>query len=151
MTNFKRILSLILCLVLIAAAALFATGCTDSGTEKETEKETETEAPKTEDSVTELGEGDKSFSFTVTDTEGKKTEFLIKTDEKTVGDALIKLELISGDEGDYGLYVKTVNGTTLDYDKDGKYWAFYINGEYGMTGVDLTEIENGASYEFKAE
>ena len=37
------------------------------------------------------------------------------------------------------------------YDKDGKYWAFYIDGEYAPTGVDKTEIKNGCSYMFKAE
>ena len=46
---------------------------------------------------------------------------------------------------------QTVDGETLDYDTDGKYWAFYENGEYGMTGVDLTEIKEGVSYAFKAE
>ncbi|MBQ2923597.1 MAG: DUF4430 domain-containing protein, partial [Tyzzerella sp.] len=51
----------------------------------------------------------------------------------------------------YGLYVKTVNGTTLDYDKDGMYWSFYINGDYAMTGVDVTEIKAGEKYSFKAE
>ena len=30
-------------------------------------------------------------------------------------------------------------------------WAFYINGEYAMTGVDSTEITEGAEYTFKVE
>ena len=51
----------------------------------------------------------------------------------------------------YGLYVKTVNGITLDYDTDGMYWAFYINGEYVQTGVDATGVEDGAVYAFRAE
>ena len=45
----------------------------------------------------------------------------------------------------------TVNGITLDWEKDGKYWAFYINGEYAMTGVDSTDAEDGAVYTFKPE
>jgi hypothetical protein len=68
-----------------------------------------------------------------------------------VGEALLDEKLIAGEEGPYGLYVKTVNGITLDYDKDGYYWSFYIDGEYGLTGVDQTEITNGAAYAFKAE
>lgn len=40
---------------------------------------------------------------------------------------------------------------TLDYDADGAYWAFYINGEYASTGVDSTNIEAGATYTLKAE
>ena len=56
-----------------------------------------------------------------------------------------------GDDSEYGLYVKTVNGITADYDKDGVYWAFYIDGEYAAAGVDATAIEEGSSYSFKIE
>ena len=59
--------------------------------------------------------------------------------------------VIAGENSSYGLYVKTVNGITLDYDTDGMYWAFYINGEYAQTGVDATGVENGAVYAFRAE
>ena len=69
----------------------------------------------------------------------------------TVGAALLSLGLIAGEDSDYGLYVKTVNGVTVDYDADGKYWAFYVDGEYAATGVDSTDITAGATYTFKAE
>ena len=58
---------------------------------------------------------------------------------------------VAGDDTEYGLYVKTVNGVTVDYDTDGKYWAFYVDGEYAATGVDSTDITAGATYTFKAE
>ena len=70
---------------------------------------------------------------------------------RSVGAALQELELIDGEEGQYGLYVTTVNGITVDYDKDGMYWAFYVNDEYAQTGVDATEIKEGDSYALKAE
>ena len=85
------------------------------------------------------------------DPEGKETAFEIHTDQKTVGAALLEVNLIAGDESAYGLYVKTVNGVTVDYDKDGKYWAFYVNGQYAATGVDSTDITDGAEYTFKVE
>ena len=69
----------------------------------------------------------------------------------TVGAALLSLGLIAGEDSEYGLYVKTVNGVTVDYDQDGKYWAFYVDGEYAATGVDSTDITAGATYTFKAE
>ena len=151
MTRSKKALSFILCIVLIAAIALFTTACNDNKT-NDTTTTTEnavstTEAPK----ATVLGKGEKKLNFTVTDLEGNETAFEINTDKKTVGEALLDLELIAGDQGDYGLYVKTVNGITLDYDKDGAYWAFYVNGEYGATGVDSTDIVAGTTYTFKAE
>ena len=93
----------------------------------------------------------KEFTFVAVDLEGKETNFQISTDKKTVGEALIEEGLIAGEPGPYGLYVKTGNGITLDYDKDGKYWAFYADGEYGITGVDETDIVPGSTYMFKPE
>ena len=85
------------------------------------------------------------------DQDGKAVTFTVHTDEKTVGDALLKLHVVAGEASSYGLYVKTVNGMTADYDKDGVYWAFYIDGEYAMTGVDATNITDGAQYAFRME
>ena len=113
-------------------------------------EEVSTETTVYEDGAV-IGEGSKSFEFTVVNMAGEEATFEVKTDEDTVGAALLENNVIAGEDGDYGLYVKTVNGETVDYDKDGKYWAFYINGEYGMTGVDATDIVEGDSYAFKAE
>ena len=92
-----------------------------------------------------------SFTVVVADLEGQETTFEYTSDKATVGEALIAQGLIKGHETEYGLYVDSVNGVTLDWDKDGKYWAFYIDGEYAMTGVDTTEITEGATYAFKPE
>ena len=92
-----------------------------------------------------------AFTVVTTDLEGKETTHKIKTSAATVGEALMDEGLIKGHSTDYGLYVDEVNGITLDWEKDGKYWAFYINGEYAQTGVDTTEVEAGAVYSFKPE
>lgn len=99
----------------------------------------------------ELGEGEMQFALTITDGDGAQTHITVNTDAATVGEALETLGLIQGEEGAYGLYVETVNGITADYDADKTYWAFYINGEYAMTGVDATEIVTGDSYELRVE
>ncbi len=167
----NMLLSRILCMMLIVAMALFTVGCKKD--EKETPQsgqETKVTAPAkdsqgeaagedteggqvgdTEDGVTELGEGKMSFNFSVVDKDGNETKFVIHTDAETVGAALMELGLVEGDEGDYGLYVKKVNGILADYDVDKTYWAFYINGEYAMSGVDKTPITEGESYLFKVE
>ncbi len=144
----KKILSLILSTMLIVAMAFSMTACGGKDTEKPN-TEVENQVENTESKV--LGEGAVVFDFVVVDEEGKETLFEIHTDKTTVGEALLELKLIDGEDGDYGLYVKTVNGTMLDYDKDGMYWSFYINGEYAMTGVDATPITEGETYMFKAE
>lgn len=146
-TQIKNLVSFIVCMVLIAAMALFTIGCNDN-----TETlSTADDKILTETDVTTLGEGQKQISFTVVDLDGKETHFVIKTDKTTVGDALLQHGLIAGEESEYGLYVKTVNGITLDYNKDGKYWAFYVDDAYATSGVDTTEISETAKYYFKAE
>ena len=146
-TKFLKVLSFVLCIVLVAAMALCTTACSDN---KNAEQETVQTTAAPNNSVKELGEGAKSFSFSVVDKDGNKTAFLINTDKTTVGDALLELDLIAGDESEYGLYVKTVNGVTLDYDKDQMYWAFFVNGEYATSGVDTTDIDENAEYKFEA-
>ena len=98
-------------------------------------------------SYTMLGEGATTFYLTVQDVDGTVTKFQINTDATTVGEALLALELIAGNESDYGLYVTSVNGITADWDTEKAYWAFYIDGEYAQTGVDATEIVADATYE----
>ena len=95
--------------------------------------------------------GEKSFTFEVIDLDGKTETFEITTEAQYVGEALMAEGLVQGEDGPYGLYVKTVNGITYEYETHGCYWAFYINGEYGMSGVDVTEIEDGATYALRAE
>ena len=93
-----------------------------------------------------FGEGAKTVIVEVK-AEEQLVTFTIKTDKETVGAALLEHNLIAGEESQYGLYVKVVNGMTADYDTDQSYWAFYINGEYAMTGVDGTTITEGAIYQ----
>ena len=142
----RKWLSFILCLALIAAIALTAMGC-DQAKKPETPETTAGEAETTPPTV--KGEGATVFYFNVVDKDGNETKFEIHTDKTVVGEALLELGLIEGEQGDYGLYVKKVNGITADYNVDGTYWAFYIGDDYGMTGVDMTEIEAGATYAFK--
>lgn len=160
MMRFKKTLSLIVCIVLIAAVALFTGGCdgsTDNQVNPSSDSSTGSQVNPSSDSSPSqgekkaLGQGQTKFDFTVTDGDGKETAFLISTDKETVGEALLELNLIAGDESEFGLYVKTVNGITVDYDKDGKYWAFYVDGKYAQTGVDSTKITAGSTYSFKVE
>lgn len=139
-TQFKKLLSTLLCIVLIAAMALCTAGCNDNTTSNPVSS-----------GVTETQKAEKSFTFVVVDIDGKETSFEISTSKTTVGDALLEEDLIAGEDGQYGLYVKTVNGITLDFDTDGKYWAFYVNDQYATSGVDTTEIVAGETYSFKAE
>ena len=96
-------------------------------------------------------EGGKAVTVTVVHKDGSEKVFTYHTDEEYLGTVLVDEGLVEGEQSDYGLYIKAVDGETADYNTDGSYWAFYINGEYATTGVDSTEIEDGATYTFKVE
>ena len=95
---------------------------------------------------TELGQGAKTVTVQV-QAEDKTVSFTIHTDCATLGEALTEHGLVEGDMGEFGLYIKKVNGILADYDVDQSYWGFYSGGEYMMSGVDTTEISGGESYE----
>ncbi len=144
--NFKFLLSCILSVVLVAAIVLSLAGCKNNKPEN-----SETSAPVTQTAditPTEIGNGEHYFTFTVKDADGKETVFDIKTDEKTVGAALLNEKLIDGEDGEYGLYVKSVLGITADYDKDKAFWGFYVNGNMAPASADLTDIKDGETYSF---
>ncbi|MBR4768989.1 MAG: DUF4430 domain-containing protein [Lachnospiraceae bacterium] len=129
----KQVLKKTLALIAVMAMTLTLFGCADLF--KPSEKEAETV----------------KFKVLVTDADGNQSEFEVTTNASNVGDALLKANLIAGEDSQYGLYVKTVNGITVDYEKDGKYWAFYIDGEMAPNGVSLTPCEAGKTYEFRVE
>ena len=132
--------------ILMAFAIVFSlAACAPVG-----EKQPEQPSGAIENGAT-IGVGAKTFTMEVTDADGKMTVFTVKSDEKTVGAALLALGVIAGDESQYGLYVKTVNGITADYDKDQTWWGFYVDGVSASAGVDSTDIVDGSTYGFKVE
>ncbi|MCI8514900.1 MAG: DUF4430 domain-containing protein [Lachnospiraceae bacterium] len=143
----------LLCIVLIVVTALSCAGCQRNEKESVSSEEASVSGESTAapPQKTVLGEGNVIFDLIVADSEGEETSFEIRTDKETVGEALQELELIDGDESEYGLFVKSVNGITADYDEDGVYWAFYVNGEYAQSGVDQTPITEGAQYALRIE
>ena len=93
-----------------------------------------------------MGQGSKTVKIAIK-TEEKAITVTLHTDAETLGDALLEQNLIAGEESEFGLYVKVVNGIKADYDTDKAYWAFYQDGAYMNTGVDGTSITGGEHYE----
>lgn len=129
----KKFLSLVILII-----AIFLCACSSPS-----EVDLWENATYTEDTV--LGNGSKTITVEVTAKE-KSITFTIKTDKETVGDALKEHNLISGEEGAYGLYVKKVNGIEADYSKTKSYWAFCESGKSMLTGVDGAKLKDGNSY-----
>lgn len=89
--------------------------------------------------------GTKTIKVVVDDGSAQKT-FKIKTDEEYLRGALEQKNLIEGSEGEFGLFVTTVNGRTAD-DTQQEWWCFTKDGEMLMTGVDETPIADGDQFE----
>lgn len=98
-------------------------------------------------------EGSKTITVCVVDNEGTSKEYTHKTDAEYLRQALEEIDglTIEGEESAYGLYVKTVNGVTADYDVDGAYWSFYVNDEYCTEGVDTQPVLDGDSFTIQYE
>lgn len=101
-------------------------------------------APKT-------SEGSKGISIEVVDDKGESKSYDIKTDAEFLRGAMEETEglTFSGDESEYGLMVTEINGVTADYNVDGAYWAFYVNGEYCQFGIDEQPVTDKDAFKIE--
>lgn len=91
--------------------------------------------------------GDKNITVTVVHGDESSKSFAINTSAENLRAACEEQSLIAGDESEYGLYVKTVDGETAD-ESIQQWWCITKGGEMLMTGVDDTMIADGEAYEF---
>lgn len=159
----KSLLSLFLCLVLLAAAAMSALATAEESVSVEAPSElvipaTETEPEivislqGTEESPVVIGDGEKVFIFTAKDLNDHAFWFEVHTDSEFLGEALLNLHLIAGSESEWGLYVTSVCGITADGSEENPgYWMLYANDEMTTTGVDTTPVESDVHYVFQIQ
>ena len=102
--------------------------------------------------------GSKECSLTVTDDSGTSKTYECSTDAEYLRQLMDELSAdqtqefsYEGSEGQYGLFINTVNGLTADYDKDHAYWAIYVDGEYAQNGADTQPVNDGDKFELKHE
>ena len=171
MNKMKKLVSLLSVAALLLACLLCLTACGEKsnqdGVISDVNKDYETPLPDDDDTEegdelpedvdlgmwenaeyltdTELGEGATTLVVEVK-ADDRQITFTIHTDATTVGAAMQEHDLLEGEESQYGLYVKKVNGILADYDVDQTFWGFYIDGEMALTGVDTTDIEEGVTY-----
>ena len=70
----------------------------------------------------------------------------ITTEAEYLRGALEEEDLIAGEESQYGLFVKTVNGVTID-DAKQQWWCFTKGGADLFTSADATPIADGDKFE----
>lgn len=90
--------------------------------------------------------GEKVIQVQTVFADGTTQDHTIKTDAEFLRGALEQEKMVAGDESEYGLFVKTVDGYTVD-DANQEWWRFTKDGEMVETGVDTTPIANGDHFE----
>lgn len=88
----------------------------------------------------------KRFTLTVVHRDGSEKEFALTTKQQYLGAELEAAGIIDGEEGQYGLYIKTADGETADDSKQ-EWWCLTKDGEMTETGIDTTPIEDGDRFE----
>ena len=88
----------------------------------------------------------KHIEVTVTTRDKDAQVYSISTEEAFLGDALLAEELVTGEEGEYGLFITSVAGETADEAKE-EWWCLTKDGQSVQTGVDSTPIADGDHFE----
>lgn len=97
--------------------------------------------------------GSKAVAIEVVDDKGASKMYKVNTDAEYLRQAMEEAKGLefSGTEGEYGMFVETVNGVTADYNADGSYWSFYVNGTYCNYGVDSQPVADGDEFKIAYE
>ena len=88
----------------------------------------------------------KDFTLVIVHKDGVEKKMEMRSDAEFLGPVLQEKGIIEGDMGDYGLYIKKVDGEKAVFEEDGAYWAFYVGDAYAPLGIDQTPIEAGVIY-----
>lgn len=92
--------------------------------------------------------GEKNVTVAVVHSDGERTEFHYSTEQEYLGELLKAEGLIEGEEGEFGLFVKTVDGEAVDFNRDQSWWKLTCNGKDAETGADSVVLRDGDVYEW---
>ena len=94
-------------------------------------------------------EGMKDITITVIDNNQKSTVYELRTDAKTLQEAMDDAEGLTYGcaEDQTSTMVDTVNGVKADYAVDASYWGFYVNGEYCQYGIATQPVADKDAFE----
>lgn len=93
-------------------------------------------------------EGSKSITIEVINSAQESKMYELKTDAEYLRQAMEEakgLEFSGTESEEFGLTLITVNGEDTDFN-NGSYWGIFVNGEYGMYGVDAQPVYDGDAF-----
>lgn len=91
-------------------------------------------------------EGAKTIVVKVVHGDQSSKEFEYKTDAAYLIDVIKTEKLVEGDEGQYGLFITSVDGEKADDSKQ-QWWCITKGGEQVNTSADQTPIADGDVFE----
>lgn len=92
--------------------------------------------------------GAKEITIEVINSADESTIYELNTDAEFLRQAMDEAEGLTydGTESEYGIMISTINGEVADYNVDGAYWSFYVNGEYCNYGIDTQPVMDGDAF-----
>lgn len=94
----------------------------------------------------ETKKGSKEVTVQVVDKDGKAEDFTYHTDREYIGEVLKDEKLVEGEDGEYGLFITSVNGIKAD-DSSQEWWCITKGGEQVNTSADKTPVADGDTFE----
>lgn len=91
-------------------------------------------------------EGGKHITIQVIYEDETSKDFTCQTEAQYLGEVLKNENLVEGTEGEYGLYILTVDGVTVDDSKQ-QWWKLTEGGELTNYSADQLPIKDGGHYE----
>ncbi len=89
--------------------------------------------------------GAKTVTLQVTDDIGNTVEYVVHTDAEYLQQVMDEADGLTyhGEENTYGIMIDTINGLVADYNENGAYWGFFVNGEYCNYGITEQPVADG--------
>ena len=91
-------------------------------------------------------DGVKHYTLEIILADGTRTTHHLETKEDYLDAALLSEGLITGETGEYGLYITSVNGIFPDSSKQ-EWWCLTVANAEWMYGISQTPVTDGAHYE----
>lgn len=132
MKNKKTLLAAAVLVIILIALGLFRGIASSGGKDSSADSAGEEKA--------------KAIAVTVVHGDGSEKVFEYDTDETYLAPVLTEEGLVEGTEGQYGLFITTVDGEEADESKE-EWWCITEDGEPSSVSASELEIEDGDKFE----
>ena len=96
--------------------------------------------------------GQKNVTIVIVYEDGSEKKLEYTTECEKLAELLLEKELVTGyTSEEYGFTIESVDGITLDWSKDGAYWALYEGDEYAVNSAAGIVLVDGGVYKLVYE